>query len=181
MFNFDYWFYYYRGSFLADNTWGTAYWLPLTRLRWGHPFAFKVSRQTLCGGRRGTQILAWVFGGLRGHGQRLQSPRSYGMDRMKHPFAALLSSLALTASAQAEVAFPRLSPLAVVDDGGIATGEAVPVPFGQPLEVLDRSGARWDIQLKGSGRTPFSRGGDGKAAQLACRSGDGNGHGTLRG
>lgn len=31
-------------------------------------------------------------------------------------------------------------------------------------EVLDRSGARWDIQLKGSGRTPFSRGGDGKAA-----------------
>ena len=31
-------------------------------------------------------------------------------------------------------------------------------------EVLDGSGARWDIQLKGSGRTPFSRGGDGKAA-----------------
>ncbi len=31
-------------------------------------------------------------------------------------------------------------------------------------EVLDPAGARWDIQLKGSGRTPFSRGGDGKAA-----------------
>ncbi|MEM7508363.1 MAG: YdiU family protein [Pseudomonadota bacterium] len=31
-------------------------------------------------------------------------------------------------------------------------------------EVLDLSGKRWDIQLKGSGRTPFSRGGDGKAA-----------------
>lgn len=31
-------------------------------------------------------------------------------------------------------------------------------------EVLDGQGARWDIQLKGSGRTPFSRGGDGKAA-----------------
>jgi uncharacterized protein YdiU (UPF0061 family) len=31
-------------------------------------------------------------------------------------------------------------------------------------EVLDPSGQRWDIQLKGSGRTPFSRGGDGKAA-----------------
>ncbi|MGE5450721.1 MAG: protein adenylyltransferase SelO [Acidobacteriota bacterium] len=31
-------------------------------------------------------------------------------------------------------------------------------------EVLDRSGRRRDIALKGSGRTPFSRGGDGKAA-----------------
>jgi uncharacterized protein YdiU (UPF0061 family) len=31
-------------------------------------------------------------------------------------------------------------------------------------EVVDREGARRDIQLKGSGRTPFSRGGDGRAA-----------------
>ncbi|OIQ95468.1 hypothetical protein GALL_225310 [mine drainage metagenome] len=31
-------------------------------------------------------------------------------------------------------------------------------------EVIDRSGMRRDIQLKGSGRTPFSRSGDGKAA-----------------
>jgi len=31
-------------------------------------------------------------------------------------------------------------------------------------EVLDTHGNRRDIQLKGSGRTPFSRGGDGKAA-----------------
>jgi uncharacterized protein YdiU (UPF0061 family) len=31
-------------------------------------------------------------------------------------------------------------------------------------EVIDKKGARRDIQLKGSGRTPFSRGGDGKAA-----------------
>jgi uncharacterized protein YdiU (UPF0061 family) len=31
-------------------------------------------------------------------------------------------------------------------------------------EITDRDGARFDIQLKGSGRTPFSRGGDGKAA-----------------
>jgi uncharacterized protein YdiU (UPF0061 family) len=31
-------------------------------------------------------------------------------------------------------------------------------------EALDRAGARRDIQLKGSGRTPFSRGGDGRAA-----------------
>ncbi len=31
-------------------------------------------------------------------------------------------------------------------------------------EVLDRSGRRRDIQLKGAGPTPFSRGGDGRAA-----------------
>ena len=31
-------------------------------------------------------------------------------------------------------------------------------------EVVDRSGRRRDIAFKGSGRTPFSRGGDGKAA-----------------
>lgn len=31
-------------------------------------------------------------------------------------------------------------------------------------EVIDRNGMRRDIQLKGSGRTPFSRNGDGKAA-----------------
>ncbi|MDB5375278.1 MAG: hypothetical protein JWP04_3920 [Belnapia sp.] len=31
-------------------------------------------------------------------------------------------------------------------------------------EVVDRKGARRDLQLKGSGRTPFSRGGDGRAA-----------------
>src|SRR5262245_50052975 len=29
-------------------------------------------------------------------------------------------------------------------------------------EVVDTDGARRDLQLKGSGRTPFSRGGDGK-------------------
>tara|TARA_B100000676_G_scaffold88399_1_gene88175 strand:+ start:2367 stop:3878 length:1512 start_codon:yes stop_codon:yes gene_type:complete len=31
-------------------------------------------------------------------------------------------------------------------------------------EIIDTQGKRQDIQLKGSGRTPFSRGGDGKAA-----------------
>ena len=31
-------------------------------------------------------------------------------------------------------------------------------------EVIDMHGARRDLQLKGSGRTPFSRGGDGKSA-----------------
>ena len=31
-------------------------------------------------------------------------------------------------------------------------------------EVIDRGGTRRDVQLKGAGRTPFSRGGDGRAA-----------------
>jgi uncharacterized protein YdiU (UPF0061 family) len=31
-------------------------------------------------------------------------------------------------------------------------------------EVVDPSGRRYDLQLKGAGRTPFSRGGDGRAA-----------------
>jgi len=31
-------------------------------------------------------------------------------------------------------------------------------------ELVSRDGQRYDVQLKGSGRTPFSRGGDGRAA-----------------
>ena len=31
-------------------------------------------------------------------------------------------------------------------------------------ELVDRAGVRRDVQLKGSGRTPYSRGGDGRAA-----------------
>src|SRR5258705_8991955 len=31
-------------------------------------------------------------------------------------------------------------------------------------EIIDRGGVRRDIQLKGAGRTPYSRGGDGRAA-----------------
>ena len=31
-------------------------------------------------------------------------------------------------------------------------------------EIIDTEGHRQDVQLKGSGRTPFSRNGDGKAA-----------------
>src|SRR4029078_7075000 len=38
-------------------------------------------------------------------------------------------------------------------------------------EVIDRAGRRRDIALKGSGRTPFSRGGDGKGAGGALTRG----------
>ena len=45
-------------------------------------------------------------------------------------------------------------------------------------EVIDRHGRRRDIAFKGSGRTPFSRGGDGKAARRpdAARGADRRGH-----
>lgn len=58
------------------------------------------------------------------------------------------------------------SPLAQVYAGHQFGGFSPQLGDGRALligEVLDRTGRRKDIQLKGSGPTPFSRGGDGKA------------------
>jgi uncharacterized protein YdiU (UPF0061 family) len=58
------------------------------------------------------------------------------------------------------------SPLAQAYAGHQFGGFSPQLGDGRALligEVLDRSGDRRDIQLKGSGPTPFSRGGDGKA------------------
>src|SRR6201996_3317257 len=74
-------------------------------------------------------------------------------------------------------------PLAAIFAGNIVPAGATPIAlayaghqFGQFVpqlgdgraillgEVIGRDGARRDIQLKGSGRTPFSRSGDGRAA-----------------
>jgi len=41
-------------------------------------------------------------------------------------------------------------------------------------EVVAPDGARWELQLKGAGRTPFSRGADGRAAGGATRAGAGS-------
>jgi serine/tyrosine/threonine adenylyltransferase len=61
---------------------------------------------------------------------------------------------------------PGSEPIALVY-AGHQFGQFVPrLGDGRALlmgEVVDPSGRRHDIQLKGSGRTPFSRGGDGKA------------------
>jgi len=57
-------------------------------------------------------------------------------------------------------------PLAQVYAGHQFGGFSPQLGDGRALllgEVIDRHGARRDIQLKGSGRTPFSRGGDGRA------------------
>ncbi len=58
-------------------------------------------------------------------------------------------------------------PLAQVYAGHQFGGFSPQLGDGRALllgEVIDRHGRRRDIQLKGSGRTPFSRNGDGKAA-----------------
>ena len=58
------------------------------------------------------------------------------------------------------------SPLAMAYAGHQFGGFSPQLGDGRALllgEVIDREGRRRDIHLKGSGRTPFSRGGDGKA------------------
>jgi serine/tyrosine/threonine adenylyltransferase len=62
---------------------------------------------------------------------------------------------------------PRAIPIAMAY-AGHQFGHFVPqLGDGRAIllgEACDRAGQRHDIQLKGSGRTPFSRGGDGRAA-----------------
>ena len=61
---------------------------------------------------------------------------------------------------------PGADPLAQAYAGHQFGGFVPQLGDGRALllgEVIDRHGRRRDIQLKGSGRTPFSRGGDGKA------------------
>jgi uncharacterized protein YdiU (UPF0061 family) len=85
---------------------------------------------------------------------------------------ALAESLGLSADALDEAIFagnalpPGASPLAQAyaghQYGGFTTlGDGRAILLG---EQITPRGERFDIQLKGSGRTPFSRGGDGRAA-----------------
>jgi len=78
-----------------------------------------------------------------------------------------LASEAGLAVLSGNVAPEGSSPLAQVYAGHQFGGFSPQLGDGRALllgEVIDRVGRRRDIQLKGSGRTPFSRGGDGKAA-----------------
>ncbi|TNF61352.1 MAG: hypothetical protein EP306_06915, partial [Burkholderiales bacterium] len=62
---------------------------------------------------------------------------------------------------------PGAQPLAQAYAGHQFGGYSPQLGDGRALllgEVVDRHGRRRDIAFKGSGRTPFSRGGDGKAA-----------------
>ena len=62
---------------------------------------------------------------------------------------------------------PGAQPIALVYAGHQFGGFSPRLGDGRALllgELIDRSGRRRDLQLKGSGPTPFARGGDGKAA-----------------
>jgi len=61
---------------------------------------------------------------------------------------------------------PRSDPIATAYAGHQFASFVPQLGDGRAIllgEVIDGTGARWDIQLKGAGRTPFSRGGDGRA------------------
>ncbi len=74
---------------------------------------------------------------------------------------------ALASLFSGNTAFPGADPLAQAYAGHQFGGFSPSLGDGRALllgEVIDRNGRRRDIAFKGSGRTPFSRGGDGKAA-----------------
>lgn len=61
---------------------------------------------------------------------------------------------------------PGMEPIAMAYAGHQFGGFVPQLGDGRAIllgEILDPRGGRFDIQLKGSGRTPFSRGGDGRA------------------
>ncbi len=103
-------------------------------------------------------------------GDEVPAPRIIALNR------PLAQSLGLDADAldtsdgaailAGSVSPPGAAPLAQVYAGHQFGGFAPQLGDGRALligEVVDMSGVRKDIQLKGSGRTPFSRSGDGKA------------------
>jgi serine/tyrosine/threonine adenylyltransferase len=102
---------------------------------------------------------------------QVASPR---LIRLNRPLAEALN-LDITALADAEAAaifagniIPAGANPAATAYAGHQFGHFVPqLGDGRAIllgEVIGRDGERYDIQLKGAGRTPFSRGGDGRAA-----------------
>ena len=77
------------------------------------------------------------------------------------------SAEALAGLFSGNVIAPGLEPIAMAY-AGHQFGQFVPqLGDGRAIllgEAIDNAGVRRDIQLKGSGRTPYSRGGDGRAA-----------------
>ncbi|WFB35993.1 YdiU family protein [Kiritimatiellota bacterium B12222] len=98
-----------------------------------------------------------------------QSPQPVAQPEMVIWNTALAAELGLEedVSLYAGAAFPEtLSPISQAY-AGHQFGHFTMLGDGRALllgEVLDKAGRRFDVQLKGSGRTHFSRGGDGRAA-----------------
>ncbi|MFT3953309.1 MAG: YdiU family protein [Piscinibacter sp.] len=103
-------------------------------------------------------------------------PAQVPAPRLLHFNDALATELGLDAAALREQAATLFSgnalpegaePIAQAYAGHQFGGFSPRLGDGRALllgELIDRAGRRRDIALKGSGRTPFSRGGDGKAA-----------------
>ena len=92
--------------------------------------------------------------------------------KFNHPLGAelglgVLGAEALAALYSGNTVPKELQPIAMAY-AGHQFGQFVPqLGDGRAIllgEARDDTGARFDIQLKGSGRTPYSRGGDGRAA-----------------
>ncbi|MEM6745598.1 MAG: YdiU family protein, partial [Pseudomonadota bacterium] len=106
-----------------------------------------------------------------------QPPAPAPAPRLLRVNAALAEDLGLDPAALASPAGAEVlagartpegsEPLAMAYAGHQFGGWSPQLGDGRALllgEVHGRDGRRWDVQLKGSGRTPFSRSGDGKAA-----------------
>jgi uncharacterized protein YdiU (UPF0061 family) len=96
-----------------------------------------------------------------------------GLIRVNHPLAIHLGLDPLWLESEQGVGFiagnyiaEGSEPLAAVYAGHQFGGWNPQLGDGRAIllgEVIGRDGQRYDIQLKGSGRTPYSRGGDGRA------------------
>ena len=100
-----------------------------------------------------------------------QDPAPVAAPRLLAWNADLAAELGITGTADAETLAGNsvpdgATPLAQAYAGHQFGGFSPSLGDGRALllgEVIDRTGQRRDIQLKGSGRTPYSRGGDGRA------------------
>ncbi len=123
----------------------------------------------------------WTFDNsyarLPGHFYARSEPVAVKQPRLVHLNTALAESLGLDVAAlrsqagvqtlAGNVLPPGAQPLAMAY-AGHQFGHFVPqLGDGRAVllgELVDRQGQRHDVALKGAGRTPFSRGGDGRAA-----------------
>ena len=97
---------------------------------------------------------------------------------VSHPVARMLeltlnnSSLSkLTSICAGNTDIPAFAPLAMVYSGHQFGSYNPQLGDGRGLllgEVKTRNGEKWDLHLKGSGTTPYSRSGDGRAVLRSC-------------
>ena len=75
-----------------------------------------------------------------------------------HVLARQLPPLRARADALSIYGQPQVPPGSGPSGDGYGDGRAISIG-----EIINAAGERWEMQLKGAGRTPFARGGDGRA------------------